>query len=188
MPNYDLSSATLGRVADQNVDLLRIADQVVWQAPSAPPTGTRVREGWTPTLQNSPGLYAHGWSFSSSAPVYIPAIWWYQPDHSDISDVTTRMYRESDQAILDTVTVLAANIVRAAWNRIPFVSPFLCSAVTGYRAAVVVSERQSYENSADFPYVSGPVTVTGDFYNSGGGYPSTSWSGIHGLDIEWAEV
>lgn len=32
MPNYDLSSATLGRVANQTVDMLRIADQIVWAA------------------------------------------------------------------------------------------------------------------------------------------------------------
>lgn len=164
---------------------VRVAGVWVPFAPSPPPTGARIRPAWTPPLQNSPGLYAHGWSFSSSAPVYIPALWWYQPDHSDISAVTTRMYRESDQAILDTVTFPQASIVRAAWNRLPFAAPFLCSASTGYRASVVVSARQSYDNAGGFPHVGGPITVTGDFYNAGGGYPNTSWGGAHGLDIEW---
>lgn len=40
MPNYDLSSANLGRVANQPVDMLRIADQIVWQASVAPPEPT----------------------------------------------------------------------------------------------------------------------------------------------------
>lgn len=32
MPDYNLSSANLGRVANQPVDLLRIANQIVWEA------------------------------------------------------------------------------------------------------------------------------------------------------------
>src|SRR6187549_3032564 len=32
MPNYDLSSANSGRVANQTVDMLRIANQTVWSA------------------------------------------------------------------------------------------------------------------------------------------------------------
>jgi hypothetical protein len=186
MPNYDLSSANLGRVANQDVDALRIADQMVWSGSSIPTSGARIRPTWTPALQNSPGLYAHGWSFTSTDPVYIPAIWWYQPDHSDISDVIARLYLESDQSILTTITLPQASVVRAAWNRIALPPPYLCSSGLGYRAAVVVSERQSYENSGDFPHVGGPITVSADYYNSGGGYPNTSWSGAHGLDIEWA--
>lgn len=46
MPGIDLSSATFGRVANQEVDLLRIADQNVWQKPSvSPPTMFSVFEG-----------------------------------------------------------------------------------------------------------------------------------------------
>lgn len=39
MPNYDLSSADLGRVAGQLVDKLRIANQDVWTASGPPPDG-----------------------------------------------------------------------------------------------------------------------------------------------------
>lgn len=40
MPEHNLSAATLGRVAGQPVDLLRIADQIVWAAPDVSPPQT----------------------------------------------------------------------------------------------------------------------------------------------------
>jgi hypothetical protein len=185
MPNYDLSSANTGRVANQQVDILRISNQDVWVAQQEI-TGVRIRPLWTPPHANTPGEYTHGWSFSSTAPVYIPALWWYQPPTGSPSDVITRLYLESNESILVTNTLLASNVTQGAWNRIPFAVPYLCSSSIGYRAAVKVSGEQGYDASGGFPHVAGPITVTGDFYTSGNDYPDTSWGGAHGLDIEWA--
>jgi hypothetical protein len=187
MPNYDLSSSDSGRVANQLVDILRISNQDVWVAQQEI-IGTRIRPTWTPPQANSPGEYTHGWSFSSSAPVYIPALWWYQPSTGSASDVVARLYLESNESILVTNTVLAANIIQGAWNRIPFAIPYLCASSTGYRPAVKVSGEQAYDPDGGFPHIAGPITVTGDFYTSGDGYPDSSWGGAHGLDFEWAPV
>jgi hypothetical protein len=185
MPNFDLSSATLGRVANQPVDMLRIANQDVWVA-EQPLVGARVRPTWTPPISNAPGEYTHGQSFNTSAPAYVLGIWWYQPAVGDVSDVVARLYLESNQSILVFSTLLAANITPGVWNFVEFASPYAISPATGYRAAVLVSGEQGYDNDGGFPHSAGPITVTADFYNSGDGYPNTDWTGAHGLDIEWA--
>lgn len=58
MPNYDLSTANLGRVAGQSVDMLRIANQIIWQASEPIPTFTIFDGSVIPNLTSHNDLHA----------------------------------------------------------------------------------------------------------------------------------
>ena len=63
MPNYDLSLANLGRVANQDVDQLLVANQVVWEAtPPAPEVYYSIFDGNPiPSLTSHDDLHANAW-------------------------------------------------------------------------------------------------------------------------------
>lgn len=146
----------------------------------------RIRPGWTPSSDNAPGQYTFGLLFSATSSVSVRGVWWYQPATGSASDVTVSLYTQSGPTLLTSATLLAANVTAGAWNLVQFSSPYTCSPSTGYAATTLASGQQGYESSDPFPITAGPITASDDVYSSGNNYPTTTWSGMHGLDVEWA--
>lgn len=67
MPDHDLSLANWGQVSNQSVDLLRIANQIVW---SAPPVGDPIEEAF---VFADPAESAR--SFDDAQPLTLGLVW-----------------------------------------------------------------------------------------------------------------
>lgn len=150
-----------------------------------------IRPTLVPELTSDAGLYAFGIDFTTNTPLIIPGVWWYQPSGGTVADVTARLYTQATQTQLATGTALAASLVVDEWNLIEFSSPYTIATGTTYTAATQTSGRHAYDNTVSLPTTdpTGRVTMTNTRYESGGGYPATSWgSGQHGIDVEFTDA
>lgn len=141
MPNYDLSPANLGRVANQSVDMLRIANQIVWQASVAPPEPTyTIFDGASIALTShfdlDPGSWvANQFRRAPGADYEIVDVGIYVPSGSSLLGKTGQvgvMLKSTPYAPLNaypnTMTVLGGPTAAAlveGWNWHPLPSPVL---------------------------------------------------------------
>lgn len=146
----------------------------------------RIRPGWTPPSDNAPGEYTFGLLISATHSFAVVGVWWYQPATGSVSNVDVALYTQSGPTQVASATKTSGTITQGAWNLVSFAAPYVCSPSTGYTATAHTSGQQGYEGSDPFPLTAGPVTASDDVYHAGNVYPDTTWSGMHGLDVEWA--
>jgi hypothetical protein len=132
MPNYDLSSADLGRVAGQLVDKLRIANQDVWTASGPPPDGPYY-------LNDAAGVTPGGFSDGTPNiviglltifhnPGYVTGLqWWDQSSGAGNWDFGFYEVTTSDGSKPDTGTSKLASATLAAtgggFREVTFTTP-----------------------------------------------------------------
>lgn len=141
MPAYDLSPATLARVAGQNVDVLRIADTTVWTP--APPAivDTLFDGGPVPGLNTYSDAPANSWEAVQLArypgpTVGITAIGIYVPPGSGLISRSGFVGLQFSADPFSSVTTytntmpagqVATGPLVAGWNWIPYVAPWPAS-------------------------------------------------------------
>lgn len=114
MPDFDLSSANLGRVANQDVDMLMIANTVVWSASTADgPYYLNDAATTTPTSHNdgTPNIVTgHLVLFHNAG--FVTGVQWYDLD-SGAGDWVMNLYSvtTSDGNVPSSSTKLAAKTV-----------------------------------------------------------------------------
>jgi hypothetical protein len=149
----------------------------------------RIRPDWTPDQVGNAGLFAFGFAWSSDIPVQADGLWWYQPDHEDApAAVTAVLYDTATEAELAS-GVSGALVI--GWNLVPFAAPYAASAATSYTSAVESTGAMGYgldQLTAPITDPTGHVTIPtgGGRYQDGGGYPASTWSGQHGVDLEFS--
>lgn len=148
----------------------------------------RIRTPWTPGNTGDSGAFALAIDFSSDLAGVATGIWWWQPPNGVVTDVTGILYDQVTEAVLATGTLLAASVVRPAWNLVSFVTPYAFAGDgTVYTATANIGGEQGSENPSTYPWVdaTGHVTATQGRFEAGTGYPSSTWVGMHGVDVEF---
>lgn len=148
---------------------------------------SRIRPSWTPVPTGNAGAYVFGFDLTVDTTTTASGVWWYQPSGGAVTNVQGRLYDQAGQTLLASGTVLAASIVQGSWNYIPFSAGYVMSAAVTYTAAAAISGEHAYEDPAGYPITApaGHVTSSTGRYQSGTGYPATTWSGQHGVDLEF---
>lgn len=148
---------------------------------------TRIRPAFTPGSSNNSGLFAYGQVFDVAAPVVADGVWWYQPATGDVTDVDVFMWNAAE-AQLASGGALAGAITPGAWNLVPFGAPSALSVATGYRYSAEASGQTGFDSSDQGYPIASPdsaVSATSGAFLSGGGFPSSTWTGQHGVDLEY---
>jgi hypothetical protein len=136
MPNYDLSSALEGRVAGQPVDMLRIANQIVWEA-SAPPAELFTVWDEAPITLSShndagTGAYiAQQFARYAGDPLEITDIGIYVPAGSSLIGQSAKVSAQFsatpmfDPGVANTMPAneTSGQVLVSGWNWVPFPSP-----------------------------------------------------------------
>lgn len=148
---------------------------------------TRIRPDFTPPSSNNSGPFAYGQEINVTTAVVAQGVWWYQPATGDVADVDAFMW-DPAQAQLATGALLAASITQGAWNLVPFDTPEPLPVANGYRYSAEASGQAGFDAGDQGYPINSPdntvVAVQGCF-QGGGGYPSSTWSGQHGVDLEY---
>lgn len=145
MPNYDLSTATLGRVADQTVDMLRIANQIVWEAESPPVELYTVWDEAAIALSShndaGTGAYiAQQFARYAGDPLEITDVGIHVPAGSSLIGQTAKVSVQFsatplfDPGVANTMPAneTAGQVLTVGWNWVPFPSPLLWSESMSY--------------------------------------------------------
>lgn len=148
---------------------------------------SRIRPGWVPEFSGNAGLYAFGLEFDVDTAVTATGVNWYQKT-GDITDVEAFLYNTS-MSVLASGLLVAASVVGGD-NAVLFTVPFVLSVGVTYVIAAEASGTHGYDSSAPYPITSpdSAVVATQGRYLSGGGYPTSTWSGQHSVDLLYEAV
>lgn len=159
MGNFDLTSANLARVAGQEVDLLRIANQTVWQKPAGGPESIFTTQ--TPASSFGDGPVTLGTVFTTSVAGTVDGIRFWAHAQSEPGRVGA-LYRITDDThgIQIDENLPLVTVSDSAWNS------------TNFPVPVAVLANTRYVVAAYFPTL---YVATGGFFATG---PGSSGSGI----------
>jgi hypothetical protein len=124
------------------------------------------------------------------APVTALGVWWFQPATGVVTDVDGFLY-DSAETELASGTLALASIVQDAWNLVTFDTPAALSIDTGYRFAAEAAGQTGFDSSDQGYPIASPdaaLSATSGAFLEGGGFPSSTWTGQHGADLEYEEA
>jgi len=147
MVEIDLSSADLGRVANQDVDALIIANQNIWTPDSEPPTTYRV---WPATdgpgqWENDPSTYSMGMQFRVTVACAVTAIYfWRAPRAFNGTDTTafnpfaTRcgIFDSDSHLLISPAETIDAPGTNVGWIKHTLATPILIDTAHIYKVCV----------------------------------------------------
>lgn len=151
---------------------------------------TRVRPSFTPSNGDTIELTG-GYIFSADVPFLANGCWWYQLSDGP-SSVRAELWKVSDSSLVaDSGVISTSGMTGNAWNFVPFTADFLAGSGIDYIAAVHYS---GHANASFSQFTTAYTDPTGHFVipSNGGRYhlfgdaiPETSWTGCHGVDLEF---
>ena len=154
-----------------------------------------VRSNWTPPSIDSALQDRNlGFLWSSTKAVTIDGLLWFQPNNANKpTTVQARIYNSDGSSILaDSGSVDATGFSANAWNLITFPSLFVPSLGTTYVASIYCNGAVQYDPddlaSAAISSGEGWITVPqhgSRFTNSAIAFPTTSYDGFFGLDLNY---
>lgn len=149
----------------------------------------RVLDTFTPPSNNSPGLFAYGFKFSRSVAFTALGGYWFHRATGAPVTVTAYLYDANTQAVLaSSAAVSTSGWVDQTWNKVPYGAPYGASSGIDYVMAVEANGTTSYDGGAVLPASEYNFTLAEGRYLSGGGFPTTTWTGLHGVGLNFADV
>lgn len=148
----------------------------------------RLLRNFTPGSFNNPGLYSYGMRFSRTTPFRALGSYFYFRSADGPASVTSRLYVPSTQEILASGVMSTSGVPDQTWMKVPFSAEYAGVADTNYVVANEVNGSNSFDSGVGLPLSEAGFTVHEGHYESDGGYPFTTWSGLHGVGLNWAEV
>lgn len=150
---------------------------------------TRLRPSFTPPNSNAPGLFAYGQTFDVEVSgVSGDGVWWFQAATGDVTDVDAFLY-DSSESVLASGTLAAGSITPNDWHLVTFDTPAALAIGTGYRYAAEAAGQGAFDAGDQGYPIASPdeaLTATAGAFASGGGFPSSDWTGQHGIDFEYS--
>jgi len=137
----------------------------------------------TPDFTADAGPFTFGFDFESDVAVTVEGVWWWQTANGPTS-VTAYLWDATGATQLATGV---SGSLSLGWNLVAYESPFAADAGVTYAATVEIDAEHGY-NTDGLPVTSpdGHVTITlGRFQSNHVGYPANTWSGLHGIDLEY---
>lgn len=146
---------------------------------------SRIRPSWTPSQESNAGAFTFGFAWSADIAITVDGLYWYQTGGDPPASVTARLYTNAGTELASGTN----SSLSAGWNFVAFSVPYAASSGTTYRAAMESTGTHGYDSPAGFPITdpTGHVTIpsNGGRYDSGHVFPTTSWDGLHGVDLSF---
>lgn len=142
----------------------------------------------TPGLTFSDGgNFTFGMEFVGDVPITVEGVWYYgRPTGAPTVNAVSLYDAVSQVQLADGP---GGSLVAGAWNFFAFTTPYNGSDNTAYAGAVEVGPGDyGYDLDGSLPVTSpdGHVEATQGRYLPGShGFPSVTWTGVHGVDIEY---
>ena len=149
---------------------------------NASAVGTRalnITPSGTGTGQIRVGLHC-----SSDVPITVDSVWWYHVTGSSTT-VTVYVYAA------DQTTVLASKLsgtLADGWNEVVLDTPLSVAASTVFYPVVSNPSGDFRSQFGVFPLTTtdGHISITEAQYDTGaGGFPGSTWTGLHGMDFSY---
>lgn len=163
MPQFDFSSADMALVAGQEVDLLQIANQIVWQKPAVALPRESIFAAFVPAGEFTDGPVTVGTAFYTFLPGLVVASRFWAPSQVELGRKAA-IYR-----VIDNVTgtqlgegVDLVTTVNGGWNTTDFPAPISIVPGTRYLTAVYYPTR--YVATSHF-FDTGPGSVAPGIVN-----------------------
>jgi len=133
-----------------------------------------------PASPGGPDNMRQGGTVTATGPLSAVGVWVYFVVSGGPTTVTARLYDGSHTLVTSGVTSTAG--WAAGWNLVPVDTPHNWDGTGTLSFVAYLNGTYKYDNSGFLPKNDSLVTVTGGIYDFGdGGYPGSTWSGLHGV-------
>jgi hypothetical protein len=147
----------------------------------------RLLRNFIPGSFNNPGLYSYGMRFSRTTSFKALGSYFYFRSADGPTSVTSRLYVPSTQEILASGTVSTSGVPDQTWMKVPFSAEYAGLASTDYIISNELNGSNSFDSGLGLPLSEAGFTAHEGRYQDGGGFPANTWSGLHGVGLNWDE-
>jgi hypothetical protein len=150
-------------------------------------TDQRLLSTFIPGSFNNPGLYSYGMRLSRTSPFVALGSYFFHRTADAPSSVTGRLYVPSTQVVLASGVASTSGVPDQTWMKVPYSDPYEVPADTECIVANELNGSNSFDSGAGLPLSEAGFTVYEGRYLDGGGFPTSTWSGLHGIGLNWKE-
>jgi hypothetical protein len=148
----------------------------------------RLLRTFIPPSFNNPGHYNYGFRFSRTTAFTAIGAYWYHRVTDGPLVLTPRLYNPNTEAVLNSNSALSTSgFPDQQWVKIPFSAPYSGLADTDYVLSVEADGTASFNSDPILPQSEAGFTLHEGRYTGDAGFPSNTWSGLHGVGLNWTE-